>query len=160
MSDADASPAGCRWLNRAIQVQRSPWAGHDEALRWPRDSYPEVFAMKRPATAFVLALVSLVLCPILVFIEFTAWFGAAMVANEDANPVWAKVLSFVFVGLIALLALALPVLAISSGRKARAATKSAGTGGSGLATVAVVIGVIVLAGVLAAQVYTLISAFG
>lgn len=116
--------------------------------------------MKRPVTAFVLALVSLILCPILVFIEFTAWFGAAMIAYEPANPVWVKVLSFVFVGLVALLALALPVIAISSGRKARAATRSTGTGGSGLATAAVVIGVIVTVGVLAVQVYSLVSAFG
>ena len=115
--------------------------------------------MKRPVTAFVLAMVSLILCPILVFIEFTAWFGAAMIANEPANPVWIKVLSFVFVALVALLALALPVLAISSGRKARAAARSTETGGSGLATAAIVIAVIALVGVLLGQIYCLMSAF-
>lgn len=116
--------------------------------------------MKRPVTAFVLALVSLVLCPILVFVEFTAWFGASMIANESANPVWSKVLSFVFVALVALVALALPVLAITTGRKAGATTQAVGAGGSRLATAAVVIGVIVLAGVLAVQVYFLVAAFG
>lgn len=117
-------------------------------------------AMKRPVTAFVLALVSLILCPILLLIEFTAWFGAAMIAYEPANPVWTKVLAYAFVGLVALLSLALPVLAISSGRKARAATRSAGMGGSGLATSAVVIGVIVAVGVLVVQVLAVISSFG
>jgi len=116
--------------------------------------------MKRPSTAFVLALVSLILCPILVFVEFTAWFGAAMIAYESANPVWAKVLAFLLVALIALLAFALPLLAIRSGRKARAAASASGAGGSGLATAAVVIGVIVAAGVLLFQVYALISTFG
>jgi uncharacterized protein YqgC (DUF456 family) len=116
--------------------------------------------MRRPVTAFVLALVSLVLTPILLIVEFTAWFWAAMIAYESANPVWVKILAYAIVALIALLAFALPLLAIRSGRKARAATKSAGAGGSGLATVGVVIGVIVLVGVLAAQVYSLISAFG
>jgi hypothetical protein len=109
--------------------------------------------MRRPGTAFALALVSLILCPILAFIEFTALFGAAMIANESANPVWSKVLAFVFVALIALLALALPVVAIILGRRARAASRSTGTGSSGLAMAAVVIGVVVTVGVLAAQVY-------
>ena len=116
--------------------------------------------MKRPATAFVLALVSVILCPILLFIEFTVWFGAAMIAYEDANPVWVKVLAFALVALIALLALALPVLTVIAGRKARAATKAAGTGGSGLATAAVVIGIIVAVGGLAVQVLSLISSLG
>lgn len=115
--------------------------------------------MNRPGVSFVLALLSIILSPILVFIEFTAWFGAAMISYEPANALWTKILSFAFVGLIALLALALPVLAIRSGRRARAAAKLAGAGGSGLATSAVVIGVVV-AGVLAAQVNFLFAAFG
>lgn len=116
--------------------------------------------MNRPGVSFVLALLSIILSPILVFIEFTAWFGAAMISYEPANALWTKILSFAFVGLIALLALALPVLAIRSGRRARAAAKLAGAGGSGLATSAVVIGVVVVAGVLAAQVNFLFAAFG
>lgn len=116
--------------------------------------------MKRPGTAFVLALVSLILCPILVFIEFIALFGAAVIANEPTNAVWVKALSFAVVGLVALLALALPVVAISSGGRARSAARSTGTDGSGLATAAVVIGVFVTGGVLAAQVYMAFMAFG
>ena len=110
-------------------------------------------AMKRPGAAFALALVSVILCPILVFIEYTALFGAAMIGYEEANPVWIKVLAFAFVALIAIVALALPVVAIGLARKTRAASRSAGAAGSGLATAAVVIGVIVAVGVLAAQVY-------
>ena len=113
--------------------------------------------MKRPGTAFVLGLISLILCPILVFLEFTALFGAAMIAYESANPVWIKVLAFASVAVIALLALALPVLAISLGRRARTASRSTGTGGSGLATAAVVIGVVITIGVVAAQAYTFLG---
>ena len=127
------------------------------ALRSCHDSHPDVHVMKRPATAFVLAVVSLILCPILVFIEFTALFGAGMIAYEPANPVWIKALAFVFVGLVGLLALALPVVVIRLGRRARAASRSTGTDGSGLATAAVVIGVIVTVGVLAVQVLTAAS---
>ncbi len=116
--------------------------------------------MNRPGVSFVLALVSMLLSPILVFIEFTAWFGAAMISYEPANPLWAKVLSFAFVGLIALLALTLPLVAIRSGRRARAASRSTGVGGSGLAMAAVAIGVIVTIGVLAAQVNFVFAAFG
>ena len=123
------------------------------ALRSIRDSHPDVHVMKRPATAFVLAVVSLILCPILVFIEFTALFGAGMIAYEPANPVWIKALAFVFVVLVGLLALALPVVVIRLGRRARAASRSAGADGSGLATAAVVIGVIVTVGVLAVQAF-------
>jgi len=114
----------------------------------------------RPTSAFVVALVSAVLRPILIMVEFTAWFWAAMIAYESANPVWAKVLAFALVALIALLAFAVPVLAIRSGRNARAAVSASGAGGSGLAMSAVVIGVIVTAGVLLFQVYALISSFG
>lgn len=122
-----------------------------------RDCHPYVHVMKRPATAFVLAVVSLIVCPILIFIEFTALVGAGMIAYEPANPVWIKALVFVFVGLVGLLALALPVVVIRLGRRARAASRSTGTDGSGLATAAVVIGVIVTVGVLAFQVLTAAS---
>jgi len=127
------------------------------ALRSCHDSHRGVHVMKWPVTAFVLALVSVILCPILVFIEFTALFGAGMIAYEPANPVWVKVLAFVFVGLVGLLALALPVVVILVGRKARAASSPTGTAGSGLAKAAVVIGVIVAVAVLAVQVFTAAS---
>ena len=127
------------------------------ALRSCHDSLQDVHVMKRPVTAFVLALVSVILCPILLFIEFTALFGAGMIAYEPANPIWVKVLAFVFVGVVGLLALALPVIVILLGRKARAASSPTGTTGSGLAKAAVVIGVIVTLAVLAVQVLTAAS---
>jgi hypothetical protein len=53
--------------------------------------------------------------------------------------------------------LALPVIVILLGRKARAASSPTGTTGSGLAKAAVVIGVIVTLAVLAVQVLTAAS---
>ncbi len=113
--------------------------------------------MKRPGIAFALALASLILSPILIFIEMVAVLGAAMITYEPANPFVVKALSVAVVVLIALVALALPVLAIISGRRARAASRLTGTGGSGLATAAVVVGVVVVGFVLAAQVYIFIG---
>lgn len=110
--------------------------------------------------ALALALVSVVLCPVLLFIQFTAWFGAAMIAYEQANPMWVKVLSFAVVALIALVAFALPLLAVRTGWRARAAARSTGAGGSGPASAAVVIGTVVAVGVLVVQVLSLVSSFG
>jgi hypothetical protein len=109
--------------------------------------------MKRPVTAFVLALASVILCPILVFIEFTALFGAAMITYEPTNPLWVKIISVVVVFVIGLVALAVPVLVVIMGSKARAAVKSTTTKGTGLATAAMVIAGIVTAGVVVTQVY-------
>ena len=149
-NDAIGAPTG-----RPCRISGQCQGAH--ALRSFRDSHPDVHIMKRPAAAFVLGVVSLILCPILVFIEFTALFGAGMIAYEPANPVWIKALAFVFVVLVGLLALALPVVVIRLGRRARAASRSTGEDASGLATAAVVIGVIVTVGVLAVQVLTAAS---
>jgi len=116
--------------------------------------------MKRPAVALVLALVGLVLAPILVIVELSALFFAGMVTAEESNPLGVKVLVSVAVVVIALLSLLVPVLALISGRRARAAAKSGSTGGVGTATTAIVIASIVTAGVLAAQVYYLLMVFG
>ena len=116
--------------------------------------------MKRPVTSFILALVSLILSPILVVLELSALFFAGMVIYEPANSTVVKVLSAMVVIIIGLVALALPLLAIMSGRKARAASRTAQTGGTGLATASLVIAGIVTAGVVAAQVYYVLMAFG
>ncbi len=116
--------------------------------------------MKRPGAAFALALVSSILSPILVFIELSALFFAGMVTYEPTNSLVVKASSIAVVVLIGLLALALPLIAITTGRRARAASRSMATGGSGLATAALVIGVIVTAGVLVAQVYFVLMVFG
>lgn len=116
--------------------------------------------MKQPATSFVLALVSVVLSPILIFIQFTSWIFAAMVTYEPANSLVVKVLSVAVVVLVGLVAFAVPVMAVITGIRARSASRAMATGGSGLATAGAVIGVIVTVGVLAAQVYMVLMAVG
>ncbi len=102
---------------------------------------------------------SVFLAPILLFLEFTALFGAAMITYEPANPLWVKIVSVAVVVLIALLALAVPILAVFMGMKARAVAKSTPTKGAGLATAAVVIAGIVAACVAALQVFTILTSF-
>ena len=112
--------------------------------------------MKRPVTSFILALVSVILAPILFFIEFTASFFAAMVIYEPANPLWIKIISVIVVILIGLLSLSVPVLAVIMGVRARATAKLVPTEGAGLATAAIVIAGIVTAGVAALQLYIIL----
>ena len=116
--------------------------------------------MKRPGAAFVLALVSLILCPILIFVEFTAAFFAAMVNNESANPAWVKVLTIALVVLIALVGLVFSLFVMRNAIKSRAGSKLEATGGSGLATVALVIAVIAFAGYVLGQVYMILATAG
>ena len=116
--------------------------------------------MKRPITPFVMALVSLILCPILLVIELSALFFAGMVTYEPSNPLAIKILVVAVPIVIALVTLALPLVALRLGIRARSAARSEGTGGSGLATAAVVISALVTLGVLAAQVYYLLMVFG
>jgi len=115
--------------------------------------------VRRPGTAFVLALVSLILCPILLVIELSALFFAGMVAYEPSNPILVKILVIALVVVIALVTVALPVIALRVGMRARSAAKSTPDGGSGLATAGVVISAIVTVGVLVAQVYYLLMVF-
>lgn len=116
--------------------------------------------MKNPVVSFILALASVILAPILIFIEFTALFFAAMVTYEPANPLWIKIISVVVVILIGLLTLSVPVLAVIMGIRARATAKLVPTKGDGLATAAIVIAGIVSAGVLVAQAYLILMVFG
>lgn len=116
--------------------------------------------MKRPVTSFVLALVSLILCPILLVLELSALLFAGMVTYEPSNPVVVKVLVVAIVVVIAIITVALPVIALRMAIRARSAAKSMQEGGSGLATTAVVISAIVTLGVLAGQVYYAFMVFG
>lgn len=116
--------------------------------------------MRRPATAFVLAVVSVILSPILLMVEFTALLFAAMVTYEPANSLVVKVLSVALVVAIGLVVVIIPVIALTTGVRARAAVKAASSGGGGLATAAIVIAGIVTVGVLAGQVYLILMAVG
>lgn len=108
----------------------------------------------------MLALASVILSPILIFIEVVALIFAAMVSAESANPLWVKVLSGALVFAVGLIALALPVIAVMTSTRARAASKATSTTGAGVATAAVVIAGIVTAGVLVAQVFMVLWAMG
>lgn len=114
----------------------------------------------RPTSAFVVALVSAVLCPILIMVEFTALFFAAMVNAEAANSTFVKALTVAIVIVIGLIALAVPIVALVLGARARAASKTMPVPRAGLATAALVIAGIVTAGVAAAQVYMILMAAG
>lgn len=116
--------------------------------------------MKRPVTAFVLAVASLILSPVLVFIEITALLFAAMVIYEPTNPPAAKVLSVAFVVVVGLFASAVPVIAIITATKARAASSQTAPQGSGLATAAVVIAGIAGAAAVVSQAYVVLLATG
>ncbi|MFM8599583.1 MAG: hypothetical protein ACKOB8_11375 [Mycobacterium sp.] len=116
--------------------------------------------MKRPVTAFVLAVASLILSPVLVFIEITALLFAAMVIYEPTNPPAAKVLSVAFVVVVGLFASAVPVIAIITATKARAASRQTAPQGSGLATAAVVIAGIAGAAAVVSQAYVVLLATG
>ena len=116
--------------------------------------------MRRPVTSFALALVSVILTPVLIFIEFTALFFAAMVTYEATNPLWVKIISVIVVILIGLLTLSVPVITIIMGARARAAAKATPTKGSGLATATVIIAGLVTAGAVVAQVYLILITFG
>lgn len=116
--------------------------------------------VKRPVLALVLALVSVILCPILAFFELTTLILAAMVTSEPTNTVLVKVLAWAVFAVIGCLAIALPVIALILGTRARAAAKSTPTMNAGNALAAVVIAGIVTAGVLGWQVYLVLMAAG
>ena len=116
--------------------------------------------MKRPGTAFVLALVGLIVAPILVIFELSALFLAGMIAAEPTNSLIVKILAVALVVLIAVVALAIPLIALIVGSKARAAAKATQASGTGLATAAMVIASIVTAGVLVAQIYYILMVVG
>jgi len=115
--------------------------------------------MKRPVTAFVLAVTSAVVAPICIMIQFTALLFAAMVTYEPANSLLVKALSVAAVVAVGLLAFSLPIISLLSGIRARTASQTLQTN-AGLATAAVVIAGIVTVGVFAFQVYVILLATG
>jgi len=116
--------------------------------------------MKRPVSSFVVALVSVVLSPTLVFVEMVALLFAGMVNYEPSNSTAVKVLTVIIVIAIGLVALAIPVIAFIMGRKARAASTLELMPRAGLATAAMVIAGIVTVGVVLAQVYMILMVVG
>lgn len=116
--------------------------------------------MSRPAKALALAIVSLVLCPVLLWVEVIALMISAMVVNEDANSLPVKVASVAFVVLLGLLALTLPAVSLVWGNQSRAATRPEGVQRSSPAVAALVIGGLALAGVVLGQISLVLWALG
>ena len=96
--------------------------------------------------ALLLALISVVVSPSLVWIEFVALLFAHMVTYEPENPLWVKVAVVAFALPVAALAFALPVAALVAG--------------AGKARASQVIAIVVIALVVAAQVYFILMATG
>ncbi|MBM3670126.1 MAG: hypothetical protein FJW97_08970 [Actinobacteria bacterium] len=116
--------------------------------------------MKRPVVTFVLALVSVVLSPTLIFFEMVALLFADMVNYEPSNSTAVKVLTVVIVIAIGAIALAVPIIALAMSSKVRAASTVTPIPRAGIATAAMVIAGIVTAGVVLAQVYMILMVFG
>jgi len=131
-----------------------------EHYRAAHGIHSNVSDMKRPVAPFVLAVVSLILAPILVWIEFIALFLSGMVVAEPSNDAWVKVLAVVVVVVLGVITVALPVTALVKARKARARATRNPESGSGLAMAALVIAGLATLGVVAAQIYILLMVFG
>ena len=114
--------------------------------------------MNRPGPAFILAIVSLIASPVVLFVELTALLFAAMVVYEPSNPVLIKVLVCALVVVIGLVSLILPIVALRASARARSASRRDAAQGSGLATAALVIAAIVTVGVIITQIYVVYSA--
>ena len=112
--------------------------------------------------ALLLALISVVVSPTLVWIEFVALLFADMVTYEPENPLWVKVAAVVAVVFIAALAFALPAAALVAGKRARSSVRSHEIVAAGVwkALASQVIAIVVIALVVAAQVYFILMAAG
>jgi hypothetical protein len=116
--------------------------------------------VKRPVASFVVALVSVIVSPVLFMIEMPAFLFAAMVIYEPTNPPVVKALTAAVVVVLGLLVVAVPVIAVIMGARARAASRLTPTPRAGLATAAMVIAGIVTAGAVISQIYVVLFAFG
>ena len=116
--------------------------------------------MNRPITSFILGIASLILSPILLWVEVVAFMLAAMITYEPANSLWVKILSVVVVVAVGLLALSLPTITLVLARRSSAAPGPEAGKRSGFALTAAVLGILVIAGVLAFQLYLALWAAG
>jgi hypothetical protein len=118
--------------------------------------------MATSTKALLLALISVVVSPWLVWIEFVALLFADMVTYERANPFWVKVAVVVAVLLIAALTFVLPVAALITGKRARRAIRSGEivAPGARKAFASQVIAGLVIAFVVAVQAYFVLMAEG
>ncbi len=123
--------------------------------------------MATSTKALLLAVISVVVSPWLVWIELVALLLADMVTYERANPFWVKVAVVVAVLLIAALTFVLPVAALITGKRARSfiapgaiAPGEIVAAGARKALASQVIAGVVLALVVAAQAYFVLMVEG
>jgi len=118
--------------------------------------------MATSTKAFVVALISVIVCPILLFIEVVALMLASMIIYEPSNPVLIKVASVVVVILIGAVTVVLPAMSFFMGKRARNLIKSSDTpmAGASKALAAQVIAGVVLAVAVIVQIFMIFWAAG
>ncbi len=118
--------------------------------------------MATSTRAFVVALISLIVCPLLLYFEVVALLLAAMIIYEPSNPLLIKIASVVAVILICAVAVALPVTAFVMGKRARNLIRLSDTpiAGASKALAAQVISGVVFAGVVIVQIFLILWAAG
>lgn len=118
--------------------------------------------MATSTRAFVVALISVIVCPLLLYFEVVAFLLAAMIIAEPSNPLIIKIISPVVVILICAVAVALPVTAFVMGKRARNFIRLSDTpiAGASKALAAQVISGVVFAGVVIVQIFLILWAAG
>ena len=118
--------------------------------------------MATSTRAFVVALISVILCPLLLYFEVVAFLLAAMIIAEPSNPLLIKIAFVVAVILICAVAVALPVIAFVMGKRARNFIRFSDTpiAGASKALAAQVISGVVFAGVVIVQIFLILWAAG
>jgi hypothetical protein len=118
--------------------------------------------MTAATKALVVALISVIVCPLLLLIEVVTFVLVGMGTYEDANPLPSNIASVVAVILMGAVIVALPVTAFIKGTKARNAIRSSDTfvAGASKALASQVIAGIVTAGVVIAQIYLVLLGSG
>jgi len=114
-----------------------------------------VVSMALSTKALVVAVIAVIVCPILIYVELVAFLLADMITYEPGNPWFVKVGSVIALVLIGAAALALPVIALVLGTRAKRRIRLSETvvAGSGTAIAAQVIAGVVLTGVVLVQMY-------
>lgn len=118
--------------------------------------------MATSTRAFVVALISVIVCPLLLYVEVVAFLLAAMIIYEPSNPLLIKIASVVAVILICAVAVALPVTAFVMGKRARNLIRLSDTpiAGASKALAAQVISGVVFAGVVIVHIFLILWAAG
>ena len=118
--------------------------------------------MATSSKAFVIALISVIICPLFLYIEVVAFLLADMITYEQGNPLIIKIASVVVVILICAVAVALPVTAFIMGKRARNFIRLSDTplAGASKALDAQVIAGVVFAGAIIAQIFLILWAAG